>query len=639
MAGYTEEQIHEAIRRADAAGDGEAVRALAAALQRGAGRQEILDTARQHNATVDEAALDANIASRDAGGPTSGFFERPAVVATQNALAGAAQGALGGIVDFPMDISRYAQQGVNALLKHSVGGALDFAGLEGAADWWQRGADANANQLANQPTAAGLIEHISPTPEGMGASRLTAQVLGGLAVPIGPKAAPRVTAPRAAVANPAREVVEAGEREGVRVMTSDVSPPTTFTGKIARAAGERIPYVGTGGPRAAQLKERAEAVRNLAREYGVDGTQIDDVAGDLARTRGGRITALKARKDRVIDGVQGTLPPAALTRTLGAIDAQIQRLTGIDAEAFKPVIDRLTAFGANIASGKTLRQIEGNRKLLGDMFEDVNLAAIKGDGQKALNAIYAPLRDDMGAFIQANAGDDALNAWKQSNDELAAMAGELDARAFRNVLQNAETTPENVASLLFSKKPSDVRRLYANLSQAGQSKAQAAVIYEAIRRAGGIEDISPQRFANVLRDFGRTTGIIFGNDAPRIEGLVRLLKATQRSSEAAAAPPTGVQSSQFVGGASLVALLGPWWAAGVSGVAGLAARLYESAPVRNLLLKLGKTQPGSNAESAVLQRLNGALMSQSELRAGPQAANDNLARTVGAAAGDQNGQE
>ena len=50
----------------------------------------------------------------------------------------------------------------------------------------------------------------------------------------------------------------------------------------------------------------------------------------------------------------------------------------------------------------------------------------------------------------------------------------------RNVLRSNESTPENVARLLFSKKPSEVRRLVGNLSPDGQARAQAAVINRAV---------------------------------------------------------------------------------------------------------------------------------------------------------------
>lgn len=542
-----------------------------------------------------------------------------------SALASVVEGA----VAAPYDMLANAASGVNQAVNYGIteggGAVLNALGAGGAADSLRGAGRQSRNALAQMGgTATEAIERISPTPEGMGAARFTGQLAGGLMVPFGPKRPPGpVRAPTQAPANQAEQLVRDGAANKTRVMTSDVRPPKSFTGKNLRAFGERIPVAGTGGPRVKQHEERVEAVKNLAREFGIESSEevLEEVADDLAKTRGGRIANLVARKKRVIEGIKRPFTEAP--KAVAAIDEQIARLNGIDDVEYKPVVDRLIRFREQLTSGKSLDQVEGQRKLLGDMFADQNLAGIKGDGQKAINAIYSPLRDDMGTFIKRNSGDEALTAWKKSNDELSAMAGELDASAFKRVLKDTDTTPENVAKLLFSKKPSDVRRLYGNLSPTGQEKAKAAVLHEAISRGGGLEDISPQKFATALGAFGKTTGIIFGDDAPRIEGIVRLLKATQQASVAAAAPPTGVQNSQAAYGYIAGSLFGAG-AITVGGVAGAAARLYESAPVRNLLISLSKTPPGSKAEGALLQRIGKTLAAQAEIQAGRAASNDNV---------------
>lgn len=634
MAQYSQEQIYDAMRRADAAGDGEAVKALAAALKAGKSKQEINDLAAQSNLTVDQAALDANIAARDAGQQTNTFLPPTPTLAdgAQNALAGAAQGVAGGLIDFPLDIATGVQKGVNALVGHGGAAAMNALGLNDMGAFWKRGAEGFDTSLDRRVRLSDEIEEAMPTPEGLGGSRFAAQVLGGMAVP-GPKGRAPIKAPAPAAPDAAREVIKAGEREGVRVLTSDVKPPRGFVGKSARSVGERIPYAGTGGVRVKQNEERVQAVVELARDFGVEGGQsaIEDVAGDLAKTRGGRITALSARKNRVIDNIAGRVETP---RAIAEIDRQIAKLRATKNEAVEPVVAELEKFKRTLGSGLDLRNVEENRKILGQAFEGDSMAKVKDIGQKAVNAIYAPLRDDMGAFIKAKGGDEAFGAWKKSNDELAAMAGELDARAFKGVLNDANTTPENVAKLLFSKKPSDVRRLYANLSSAGKEKAQAAVLFEAITKAGGIDDVSPQRFASALKSFGQTTGIIFGDDAPRIEGIVKLLRATQQASVAAAAPPTGVQNNLPILAAVLTDMMGTAGSAITTGaLAGLAARLYESKAVRNLLVGYGKAKPGSPQESALAKRIEKALASQSGINP-PAAINDNVGQLAAASAGN-----
>jgi hypothetical protein len=275
------------------------------------------------------------------------------------------------------------------------------------------------------------------------------------------------------------------------------------------------------------------------------------------------------------------------------------------------------------------------------MFADPSLAAIRSDGEKALNAVYGPLRDDMGAFIKANGKPADFTRWQGANDALSGMVGDLKNTALKKSLTTADSTPENVANLLFSQKPSDVRMLYAGLSPAGRSKAQAAIIQRAVEKAGGLENISPERFATQLSSLGKSVGVFFkDNDLARIEGLSRVLKATQRASQAAIAPPTGVQAIPYAMGAGFTELFGIPGGLSAAASTGLLARAYESAPVRNLLLKLGQSKAGSRQESVLLKRAGAAIAATAQNH--PETVtilNDNIPRigALAASPDQQNG--
>ena len=49
---------------------------------------------------------------------------------------------------------------------------------------------------------------------------------------------------------------------------------------------------------------------------------------------------------------------------------------------------------------------------------------------------------------------------------------------------------------------------------------------------------------------------------------------------------------------------------GAAGGVGVAARIYESAPVRNLLIKIQQTVVGSEEEAALLKRLTSTIQQQ-----------------------------
>ena len=88
-----------------------------------------------------------------------------------------------------------------------------------------------------------------------------------------------------------------------------------------------------------------------------------------------------------------------------------------------------------------------------------------------------------------------------------------------------------------------------------------------------------------------------------MKGLVRALELTAHAEKAALVPPTGVQAVPILAADILSKTLGgPMGAtAGAATIGGL-ARVYESATVRNILLRLPKTAAGSAEEAALFKR-------------------------------------
>lgn len=458
----------------------------------------------------------------------------------------------------------------------------------------------NAMAPRHVPTMGQRVDRTMPKPVAPGVD-FAGQMLGGAIFPMpSVKRAPTTRIPQAVTRqapNAAQSVVQAGQREGVRVMTSDVRPPRTFMGKSAQSVGEKIPFAGTGGPRAAQQAQRVEAVKALVRDFGGDDAvqlfddapgALDDVAKSLASKRSADLTRFTTQKNAIIDGITDVVP---IDRTSTAIDQQIARLEALRLPENAPIIAKLQGWKEAL-QGQNLRNIEEIRKSMGSAFEDMNLASIKSAGQKALNAIYPSMRADMGTFIKNRAGPEAFGKWQTANQRLAAMAGELDNATLRGVLRTNEMTPENVGKLLFSKKPSDVARLYGNLDAFGRTRAQAAVLQRAFDKAVSADGgLSPERFVNNLTAMSDSVGVTFkGADRARIVGFTRLLDATRRASAAAVSPPTGVQNLPVAAGFSLGTLFGAA-SIPIAGLGGVIARAYESAPVRDALIRLGTAAP------------------------------------------------
>ena len=407
-----------------------------------------------------------------------------------------------------------------------------------------------------------------------------------------------------------QEAVRAAEGAGIPVMASDVVPPATFVGKAVQQAGERIPFVGTGGARAAQQEARGDAVVSLLTEYGVnDPTLAKKVATSLSDTRKAEIKKYKGIKDEVINPLAsaGVVP---VNNAIQAIDDQIIQLS----RRATPAADEAIAELANIKTtlqGRDLFALEAYRadELSKAFADEAKFSVAARDiGEKALRAIYDPVRKDMGEFIQANGGPNDFVKWKVANKKLADGADELRNSTLKTVLKDANQKPEAVWRLLFSSKPSDVATLYRNLDDQGKASARSAIMDKVFRdiagEGGTIDDVTPEKFVTAMRKQGSQLRIFFnGAEADRVQGLIKALKLTSRAGQSNVMTQSGQQVVPIASAAGLAGLVSgllgdaaTGFTAGASTIGAAAtigglARILESGPVKNALLAMQKAKP------------------------------------------------
>jgi hypothetical protein len=458
-----------------------------------------------------------------------------------------------------------------------------------------------AGQVAAGAGGASAAQAVQEGGGGAGA-QLGAALAGSLAAPGAVRAVSRgVQAARAPATQP--QIVRDAEQAGVRLMTSDVNPPTTFVGKFAQSTGERIPVAGTGGVRAAQQTERIDAVKEVAQAIGGDLEKLPDetLAASLTAKRAAELNKYTDLKSGVFDRLKGTIPTQNVTQH---IDDEIARLTALESRAFDPLVSKLDDLKTAIQN-KDITQVETLRKQLGTELTTESLAAVKGEAEKTFRGVYRALNKDIEGHIKSTLGDRDVTKWKVANKRLADGISELESTALKRALNKADITPEAVRSMLFSKNRSDVQLLYRNLTPDGRAAARTAIIQEAVQKAGGMETISPQKFVNELERLSKQTGVFFKPEQKaQADGLIRVIQATQRASESAANPPTGQQLAIPAISAWLGATLGSVGGAAVAGgsIGGI-ARIYESAPVRNMMIQLSKVPQGSRQEAEIVRRL------------------------------------
>jgi hypothetical protein len=454
--------------------------------------------------------------------------------------------------------------------------------------------------LAAQPGA-----QLVGSATGGAASQLTAEAGGG---PMAQLAAGLVGGTAGAAAIPSRPglrlsaIVQEAADVRIPLMTSDVLPPRTFVGRTAQATGERIPLAGTGPVREAQQQARIDAVRDIVTDYGAaNGDALpEQIVADLAQRRSATIQQYSNNKNEVINRLAGA-GDVPVQSAIARINTEIAGLRRRRTPEGDEAADALEQIRTDI-QGRNLFELEAYRKdVLANIFRNDPANQIspgaREAGARSLRAIYAPVREDMGNFIRQNGQRRDYDRWMVSNRRLSEEAGELQKQSLTRVLKTGAATPEAVESLLFSSKPSDVAALYRNLSPQGRAVARQAIIARAARRATsmGEEVASPTRFANEIQKMARSVGVFFnGDELARVQGLTRVLNATRRAGEAGAFPVTGAQTFIPTAAAGGIGAYGGGFegflgAMATAGSIGAAARIYESAPMRNLLLQANRT--------------------------------------------------
>ncbi len=455
-------------------------------------------------------------------------------------------------------------------------------------------------------------------PELAGVSSVPARAAG-----IAPKVAAGITE-----LSSVEKAVAGAKRFGIPVMRTDVKPPQSFIGKAIRKTGESIPIAGTGGMRVRQQAARTQAVKDFVTEYGDPGA-VEAVSAAVRKSDAERVQRLYSQKDAVISSIPGAV---STPKAVAAIDAQIAKLKSGLSEVSNAIVPILEQWKSDL-KGKTLKEIELIRKQVGERFTAMDGTTGRKSGESAVSAIYGPLREDMGDFIKKFGKPSDFMKWKTANTKLAESIGEAQTSALKAVLRDGESTPEMVERLLFSQKPSEIKRLQDILPRGARANARAAIIQRALKSSvndiADIENISVQKFNTALERMGASARAFMDpEDLEATEGLVKALRLTQRAGEAGVMTNTGAQTLPIVLTAFLTDLFGTAGGALGGGVTlGMFSRWYEATGVNRALRRLAKVRD-PRAEKSALKMLDEALSAIAAPTAG-QAANTEPPMAVG----------
>jgi len=421
------------------------------------------------------------------------------------------------------------------------------------------------------------------------------------------------------------EIVQAAKQANIPLMTTDVAQPETFIGKSAQTLGERIPLAGTGGARATQQEARKAAVQALGADYPAPQPSviIDSLMAQKSKIRqaaGQRYNELVPKVDQ--------LGAIQYTKTQQAIDDALAELTKPGVVSSKEAVQELQQFSDTLKSApQTYSSLKENRTALRDVvssYDAQGRSQLPTRAKALLNRVYGSLSADMDDAARSALSPRDFGRLKEANAIYASEAERLTKTRLKNVLDKGELTPEVAESLLFSSKRSEVKSLYDSLNSSGRDAVRATIVQRAINKAGGLDDVSPDKFLNELRRLESQTGVAFkGDQRKQVEGLKQVLAATKRAGQAGVQTASGQQLYAPVGAAAAGSLIGDFGTTMAAGAtAGALARIYESPVMRNALIRIGsapKSQMAKQMALTMARELNAGVQSGRAQATGEQA--------------------
>jgi len=438
------------------------------------------------------------------------------------------------------------------------------------------------------PAVAALVETV-PT-----------AILTRLGVKTKPGGVPDISPQRVSEIN---KVLASSQKQGIDVLTTDIFQPQSIFSRLSSQFAERVPLLGTGGKRAKQQTQRVEALEKLEQstprvEAADIITSLDQSANKIRRAAGGRINTVAESMDQL-----GTVPTR---NAVAAIDSALEKISRPGKLKNDVLIDELNNLKQTLTeadqSFKSLREFRTDARAISEKVDPAGRSQLRSSDKALMDQVTKGLTKDLDDFVLSNSDPRNLSRYKKADQIYAQEAAKLTKSRLKTVLDKGDVNPELVNNLLFSSSPSQVKLLFKNLDTQGRQNARMALLRRALDKSTKAGEISPQRFASELDKLSDNFNVFFRGEAKaEINGLKRLLVTTKRAAEAGVTTPTG-QAIQIPAATAIAAGAGIGDPRAIAtlflaSTVGLTARAYESAGVRNMLIRLGKSPKRSTLEA------------------------------------------
>lgn len=415
-------------------------------------------------------------------------------------------------------------------------------------------------------------------------------------------------AARGVIAPEVKELIKEFGDAGVSLRTNNVLPANTPAGEFVQRYREQLPFL-EGPALANQQNDRIKAVGQFLEDIGATDKGHESIILESLKGTKKTIGAKASKQFKEADNIMNAFGPVPRVNASGVIDDAIEEVSAIGSLADPSLVSKLNAIKdapqGNFGLTRRIRSEVGS--MISDFYKGVN-TQIGKSGVDKLQRVKNALDDDLNEFATATGNAAGIKKFRDANKTYSLQSKLFRNSALKTVLDKGELVPETITNMLIANKTSQGKLLFQKLDPVGKESARAAIMQQAIKRAGGIDDINPNRFLTQIKKLNEQTGVMFKpQQRAQLKGLQRVLEATTRAQDflVASRAPTGAIMQPMAAASAVTAGaftdLGLTLSA-VGSAVGL-SKAFETKAVRNTLLKLANTKPGSTREDELLRTI------------------------------------
>ncbi len=440
------------------------------------------------------------------------------------------------------------------------------------------------------------------------------------------------------------EVIEFSRKAGeylksgrpAKVMTEDAIPEIHSPRmKILLKVIERMFLTGTGGVRTQQKEQRIEILRNLADKFDLDPNT--NYGAQLLRQLGGATDdALYTVRTSIDDAVQTMADNPELKVNIKDFRFKMRDL-----------LDQETRWGERAGGGlesqSTIKILNEARNAVwqggkeqdfargfGNMTDWLQRLRVEAStGSAAQRQVLTEAADALEADLKRTAresGGEAGQQWLTSLAKERQIVEQAQRKTLKALIERGEVDSATMRNVLKSGNVENIRLLRDNLSPAGIKSAQQMIMRNAMRYAGwrrtaaNEANVSPAKFLKFMESeqVEAQTRAFFPEG--EFNGMLEYLRMT--SQVEGLGKGVGMAASGGLG-----TIVGNTVNMATLGIAGLLGHSYQSAPIRNLLLRLYHIGPDVRAKDAIMKEITPLLMAGGRQYLQELNANDSQGKT------------